>query len=1247
MAGSWWDEFSNNLATDLAPLISLFGEAPTKQYLSECLTKTDIIIFSMAPLGIITTIVSAIRVCGTPSLRAFIGRAQEGAGNAEAELCSSTSREVCELYNNGGIARVFGRPKLLEIVHDQNATREDFFRTTPDSQATAGIYLFKDYIKKDNQDWQEITRRVSDEEKEAMKDESDNDQDFAIHPNLSLNVGIKQGSKHWFTAAAIFGGLLQSSVLVWATIARYKFNDMRRDIQDTYAIPLAVIGTCLLCLGTGLCAALIEGSTKERIFERRPKSDGDGDTATSQIYWVQPGTQFVGDQAFDSFAYTHKKGEFTRYITSWKIGRNGNNGAWIWCAITSTSLGFLLQFLGLRACHSSVAVAQLGATILMSVVRSTLRASRLREEDVSLAHKPDLYKTHELDWFALNIGTELGPSHLDSEFKQKWTVISGPYHTAKIFEKRWRLPKYNPSVQGQFLKNENLAFVRMLVDHAGSCILSGFRIDVDDPTISGNEGDKPQSPEDWWDPHFKMDETWKFHTKCAPYRWHAAVQSKQSASKSLPVEACVSSFIYRARLARLTDSWEDKLVSVRSTVRILAKTIESTIQVFLTSDTDFEKGWDSAFTIFWAVHSTLEGADPTSGDIYLSLSREIDKDGQPTGKWHVDESELEAVLGLWLWSLRDMRNKPQIPLRRIISPIPDSTIDKYTTTDFYLWRENGGFKIDERKIKVNGQTGLVFGRHNIPVRDWTNLTVLEVATDTTSLQMMCAQEIYALFFSSITHSIKNLSGKTEFKKSSGLKYVNENVTKLLRAFTDSGLGSAVDAFTCVIPALIIQRKLLPVFEPYLVGRDEADTFVREKNWRDAETLLLRPLLDAEKLLSWAVPYSQQSQLGSNPEEGPVQGTEFLNHYSLLVLSLCECYRKALYYEEVEFSLGGITKILYQSSLGQQKQISLFGTNCSYTGKNSANNHDKVWFKRRSRYTLADAVHCYAKAFIRIARFQTCYNPEPFEETIMNLQKALIDRNAISKPDYLLENLLDNERIRGEYLGDTLLQEARNGNLEYTLFLLNEESSLNEGSSGGETLAMAAKQGWYPVVKSLIEYGACFEWKDKMCRDAVSYAAENGDINSLNYLLAKGALPDITDSSRRRPLFYAASYGHIDIIKRLLLDKRVDPNAKGNSGKTPLSVAAEHGHEMAVDLLLSTPAVDAAHQDDFQRTPLSLAAENGHFNIVRLLLAQEAESANLVDSSLKTPISYAAENGHEDIVNLLISSKWRNPRLNGD
>ncbi|KAH8665626.1 hypothetical protein BGZ61DRAFT_308395, partial [Ilyonectria robusta] len=57
--------------------MSLFGEQVTKQYLGEIITLLDYFISAMASMGILTAVASVIRVCGSPSLRAFIGRAQE------------------------------------------------------------------------------------------------------------------------------------------------------------------------------------------------------------------------------------------------------------------------------------------------------------------------------------------------------------------------------------------------------------------------------------------------------------------------------------------------------------------------------------------------------------------------------------------------------------------------------------------------------------------------------------------------------------------------------------------------------------------------------------------------------------------------------------------------------------------------------------------------------------------------------------------------------------------------------------------------------------------------------------------------------------------------------------------------------------------------------------------------------------------------------------------------------------------
>ena len=110
------DDFSNNLFSDLAPLLALFGERVTLQFLSQSTGWADCIIFAMAPLGIITAVVSAIRVAGPGWLKAIIGRARENHVAAEIELMSSTSHETCELWNGQNVVRCPGRGSIWEFI---------------------------------------------------------------------------------------------------------------------------------------------------------------------------------------------------------------------------------------------------------------------------------------------------------------------------------------------------------------------------------------------------------------------------------------------------------------------------------------------------------------------------------------------------------------------------------------------------------------------------------------------------------------------------------------------------------------------------------------------------------------------------------------------------------------------------------------------------------------------------------------------------------------------------------------------------------------------------------------------------------------------------------------------------------------------------------------------------------------------------------------------------------------------------
>lgn len=102
-------------------------------------------IFACVPLGIMTAIAGAIRVQGDYLLRAFIGRARENYAAAEIEYLSSTSNEVCELFNGKGIVRTMGNPTVAQLIVLLN----DFPK--PDAKSfdlSCGIHTLESATKK-------------------------------------------------------------------------------------------------------------------------------------------------------------------------------------------------------------------------------------------------------------------------------------------------------------------------------------------------------------------------------------------------------------------------------------------------------------------------------------------------------------------------------------------------------------------------------------------------------------------------------------------------------------------------------------------------------------------------------------------------------------------------------------------------------------------------------------------------------------------------------------------------------------------------------------------------------------------------------------------------------------------------------------------------------------------------------------------------------------------------------------------
>ncbi|KAI0447695.1 putative ankyrin repeat protein [Xylaria telfairii] len=1280
MADSWWDDFSNNLATDLAPLIALFGESPTKQYLSECLTAEDIVIFAVAPLGVITAVVSAIRVRGTPSLRAFVGRAQEGAGIAEAELCSSTSRDVCELYSNGGIARVFGRPKLLEVVHDPHAAPRQEFYSTNGSEATASLYSFKDYTEKGRgkQEWNLRQSSSKRRRKSSQPDDLSHHQQppalFAPNPNLSLNIGIKPLAQSWFIAAAIFGCLLQFFVLLWAILTRYHYHWIRNSREDEYAVPLTVIGTIFLCLGVGLCARLIESKTIEQVYQRAENQHA---RKLSRMYWIQPGNQIIGDQVFGSFAYSDSKDPLKRYITSRKDERTNYSAVQIWGAVGTTALGFISQFLGLRACHSSVAVVQLGVTLLMSLVRASLRAQRLREEDNFMWASPDFFQGHELDCLALKIGQPYVPSKTKTtpskepigfedsylvEIRSRctWTIFTAPRSTdVQVAANVSANTSPSPDTDGE----DKLSILERIKEVSeGPPILSGFRIKIlpnNRPLYSCaglvNEADKELL-------------SWISTKYCDNHRTKHDCTVGQCEGRP---NRAAKIFFYRSRLARMTGSdepeserssyWGKKFVPVRDTALILAHTIEDTMQILFASDSEppvtLYESWEYAFRIFWTVQCSL--LDPLPNEhqddsIHMSLRREIDKDGIPQGPWKSNRSELEAVLGLWLWSLKEPRKRQDgeesdskrfgQQISRILSAnrSPKNAVNETLGLD--IWRERGGVKIQKKRLKVKWADKPKF---RVPKSgDSCDSTVTGFAWEKT---INCPPAQNAVWWRDGEDFVTSPDGphndSYDRRRFFGWCNLGEgppcDYIDVLEITSENSLllNCAQEIYSIFLTAIMGAVKTIG---GRIDTRQHQDGFAvsNENVDKIRRALVQRGLCDAEDAFACVIPilgrlgklelsgttlslagslveqyrrdnnwekvrevadwivdwsYSGVDSKRKQSEQDSATGLEATNTLRLSVVNACESYRRAILQDGDDPKKAGCEGIIALLERFAENEI-IMSTPAVWVDCGVVPDEPNL---RRRQLSLADIIRSYGEAIM------WCIN----SESSLSVQEQQLLRSRLKK--YITE-----PRVAP----DNLFCAINDEDLSSTLYLL-QRHRLNEPENT-RALFLACRLGWYMVVEVLIELGAGMHYVEFDKGNALSHASSLGDINTARVLMRNNAA--LKDKGRdedkyRGPLHYAAKQGHALILKDLIekynVEKVLDED---QDGITPLAWGIRSGNSAAVEALANT-----IHEYDLsdyyiKEPPLHLAIKEQQGELVDVLLKipavdQNSNHSHAVDS----------------------------------
>ena len=267
--------------------------------------------------------------------------ARESRAAAELELLSATSGEVCEMWSGSEIVRVAGQPSTIQYILDKTVKPPTVL--TLSEALKQNLYL----------------RSSSYTDGENLNGPS-----FNGAPSLTINVQNAISLSWQLLMLVVVGIMVQLTAFVLSAIIVYGWSwTAGSEMLASYGFPCYIIGTTLLTLGLLGCARVIQHNS--RVDELSPRIP----SAKYQPFCVQKACT-VDAKRFLSYAIFHPDGQ---PVIKMSRSNARDYNVLTLCSTASALVGYVCQFVGLRAMHWSVALIQLAATLTMTCARAFIR----------------------------------------------------------------------------------------------------------------------------------------------------------------------------------------------------------------------------------------------------------------------------------------------------------------------------------------------------------------------------------------------------------------------------------------------------------------------------------------------------------------------------------------------------------------------------------------------------------------------------------------------------------------------------------------------------------------------------------------------------------------------------------------------------------------------------------------------------------------------------------------------------------